>query len=1132
MKTGKQIKKNSLIASRLWVVSLLIIICGCVHDGGAGVSSVGMDGIKADFLNPPAETRPGCYWYWINDNVSKAGITKDLEGMARVGIGRAYIGHIFNHRNETDTPIGDVQFMTDAWWEAVQWAVKEAGRCGIEIGFFNSGGWSQSGGPWINAAQSMRYLASSETIIKGGQHIDQVIPIPEIKTYPKIGPWWTDPNPEKFTEKDFQDVKVIAFKHPDAADHGSMKMVDFKSAQIKNFRALLDGKADTFVTLPVNKDIVIDAVLPEEMMEAGVQTLVLKPLEENYTLRCRIEVSDDGTAYRQIADYSEQRGHLGPKVKDDLLIPFPLTKAKHFRMKLNFEPQRRTRGVRISDISLSSRGVLGGYVRKQLGEACPGGQPAWDSYVWGQQAEPSGNSVVNSGEVIDLSDKVDGEGRLIWDVPEGLWVVLRMGMVPIGTQNHPSSPESRGLEVDKMSKEHIRSHFNGMVGEFLDRTPAEDRKALKYVIIDSYETGPQNWTDGLAEDFEARFGYSPERFMPVFTGRVVDRTEVSDRFLWDMRQLIVERIAYDYAGGLREVCNENNLMLWLENYGHMGFPSEFLLYGSQTDEIAGEFWVKEVLSNVECRAASSCGRTYGKNTIYAESFTSGHNFKKGPGQLKKWCDWLYGTGVNHHILHVNIHQPDERKPGIIQWFGTSFNRHNTWFEQSKGLIDYTRRSSVLLKAGRPVIDVAYYIGENAPMMSGPRDPALPDGYDFDYVNSDVLINRARVVDGRIVVKDGASYAVLVLPKQTVMRPEVARAIKRLVGQGATIIGPKPLRSPSLQNYPACDETVAGIGREVWSGVDGKRLKSGKYGKGFVFDGVGLEAVLGGLGVEQDVNVMSDGKVLCAAAGAGKIGVESQGGIVFQHRTVDGSEVYFLANTTTQPIDFTASLRVSGLKPSLWDSVTGEIGDAPAFRQKDGRTLLPLRLEGSESIFVVFDGKISADEKGAAASNEPEYTSLATLKGPWTVHFDGQGAPDQIVFNELSDWSQHTNENIKYYSGTAVYKKSFDLTKPAEDRRAVLELGEVGVVATVFVNGKEAGIVWTTPWEIDVTDLLIDGKNDLEIRVANTWNNRLIADSKLPKEKKQVYVSRPYRFEANDPLSKGGLWGPVVLKQAK
>ncbi len=1081
------------------------------------------DELEAGFRNPPEASRPGCYWYWINDNVGKEGITKDLEAMARVGIGRAYIGHIYNRRSPNDTPVGEVPFMSDAWWEAVQWAVKEAGRCGVEIGFFNSPGWSQSGGPWIEPSQSMRYLAGSETLIRGGGPVEQVLPVPEIKTFPKAGGSQQTPTGEPFTEKDFQDVRVIAFRQPEReAAHLDMERVKAASPGIEPLAHLLDDSAETSAKIgpePQVIDFELDAPV-------SVQSLRIDPLDRSYTLTCVIASSEDGKVFRELARHVEERGHQGPRNQDPILVPFPESRAKHLRVTLS-----ANRPVSFSGIALSRRAVLAHYVRKQLGETSPSVRPPWNTYLWPKQPEPVAGTVVDSGQVIDLSDKVDANGRLVWDAPPGQWVVMRCGMIPIGTQCAPSSPESRGLEVDKMNRRHIRSLFDGMVGEFLRRTPAAERQALKYVIADSYETGPQNWTDGLVAKFEERFGYSPVRFLPCLNGRVVDSPEVSTRFLWDWRRLVAESIAGDYVGGLREVCAENDLTLWLENYGHWGFPSEFLLYGSMTDQVGGEFWESnDPLNNVECRAASSCSHIYGRPDVYAEAFTSNRNFKQSPASIKNWCDWVYGTGVNHLILHVNIHQPDDKAPGIIQWFGTAFNRHNTWFEQSKAFIDYTRRCSVMLKAGRPVADVAYYIGENAPAMAGPRRPELPDGYDFDYINSDVLIHRAKVEHGRITLPGGASYAVLVLPPQQVMRPEVLQAIERLARAGATVMGPRPAASPSLQDYPACDHAVRRLAGELWGEVDGKSIRERTVGKGRIVDGLELPAVFEKLDVTRDVEVLGGGDLVCAAAGAGKIGIRDRGGIVFKHRSTPDGEIYFLANTSNNPADFTASLRVTGRRPTLWNAVTGTIAHAAAFTQKNGRTLIPLRLHASESIFVVFRESIDSSAQGEAASNVPSEEVVATLDGPWTVHFDGQGAPEEVVFDNLIDWAGHPDDAIQHYAGTGVYEISFTLEKPVDGKHTVLELGEVGVIATVVVNGKEAGTVWTAPWEIDITPFVKRGQNELTIRVANTWNNRLVADAGLPENQRQSHVSQPYRFRADAPLHKGGLLGPVVLKQ--
>jgi hypothetical protein len=283
-------------------------------------------------------------------------------------------------------------------------------------------------------------------------------------------------------------------------------------------------------------------------------------------------------------------------------------------------------------------------------------------------------------------------------------------------------------------------------------------------------------------------------------------------------------------------------------------------------------------------------------------------------------------------------------------------------------------------------------------------------------------------------------------------------------------------------------------------------------------------------VTRDVELIDGGELVCAAAGAGGIGVRDQGGIVFKHRSTPDCELYFLGNTSNKPADFTASLRVAGRRPTLWNAVTGGISDAAAFTQQDGRTLIPLHLEASESVFVVFRESIESNAKGEADSNRPNYAIVATLDGPWAVRFNGQGVAKELVFDTLTDWAMHPSDAIKHYAGTAEYGIRFTLPKPAEDKRTVLELGEVAVIATVVVNGKEAGTIWTTPWEIDITPFVKPGQNDLSVRVANTWNNRLVADAARPPDQRQSYVSQPYRFKPDDPLHKGGLLGPVILKQ--
>jgi len=319
---------------------------------------------------------------------------------------------------------------------------------------------------------------------------------------------------------------------------------------------------------------------------------------------------------------------------------------------------------------------------------------------------------------------------------------------------------------------------------------------------------------------------------------------------------------------------------------------------------------------------------------------------------------------------------------------------------------------------------------------------------------------------------------------------------------------------------------------VWGEVDGDRVNTRKVDKGAVYDGVELDEVLEDRGVPPDVLVIGGGGLICAAAGAGKIGIGDHGGIVFKHRSGSDGEVYFLSNTSNVAVDFTISLRGTGRRPSLWNAVTGGISDAAAFRQENGRTLIPLHLDASESVFIVLDGAIAPDTSGPAASNTPEYETVATLDGPWMVRFDGGDAPEAIELETLVDWSRHPDDRIKHHAGTGVYETSVTLPDPVAGKQVVLELGDVGVIATVLVNGEDAGTVWTAPWAIDITDLVVAGENDLEIRVANTWHNRLVADAARPVEERRSHVSQGYRFDARAPLHEAGLLGPVRIKRQK
>jgi hypothetical protein len=796
-------------------------------------------------------------------------------------------------------------------------------------------------------------------------------------------------------------------------------------------------------------------------------------------------------------------------------------------------------------------------------------------------------------------------------------------------------------------------------------------------------------------------------------------------------------VATEYVGGLREACQANDLGLWLENYGHWGFPSEFLKYGSESDRIGGEFWMGNELGQIELRAASSCVNTYGKNPLVsAEAFTGGPPFRNAPSDLKARGDWAFCQGINHFVLHVMIHQPwEDRQPGVNAPWGTEFNRHNTWFEQGKAWVDYVRRSSWLLQQGGRVADVAYFIGEDAPKMTGLLEPAPPPGRDFDFINAEVIEKSLAVKDGLLTLPHGVSYRVLVLPEQATMRPELLRKIRDLVSEGANVIGLPPSRSPSMENHPQCDEEVRKLAAGLWGGADTRQPGQRSCGKGRLFWRKNLDEVFTALGAPPDFQ--------CADP------------LLFTHRRDGDTDIYFVANPSAQTLSTTAGFRAGDRAPELWFPDSGRIEKPAVFDAADGMVNMPLSLGPQGSAFVVFrSGETAApqrivsvtrnggvllgtvapaaetpgdDSKGAntfsitawikpsadiglpaetakggsgvsAARNEvipathggtfgdaarhagaglsvgrngvavfehtanrfaPVLVHAAQLKdwthvaliyrdgqpelylngalarrglrggfivhpgadpgngakdfagkisaarqtnralserdlaelmkkppddgaalpggglelvrgtggsvtgrawmagnfqlraangktlemkipavpapleisGPWEVSFTaGRGAPEKTAFDSLIDWTKHAEEGIRHYSGTAVYRKTFELPAGPKPARLLLDFGEVRDLATVRLNGRELATLWKAPWQVDITDAAKPGENKLEVAVTNVWNNRLVGDLDLPEDQRRTFLITP-TVKKGSPLLPAGLLGPVTVRFA-
>ncbi|MBR6388409.1 MAG: hypothetical protein IKS14_09155, partial [Thermoguttaceae bacterium] len=602
--------------------------------------------------------------------------------------------------------------------------------------------------------------------------------------------------------------------------------------------------------------------------------------------------------------------------------------------------------------------------------------PLWPEYQWPAAPDAIKNDSVGAYDpekVVNLTENFK-DGVLTWDVPEGKWIVERFGAVPTGAKNAPAVPEATGHEVDKMSAEHALEHFNAYMLDLINRFPAEDMKSFTTIVQDSYEMGGQNYTDNFAEKFKASFGYDPTPYFPVFYGAVASNPEISDRFLWDLRRFIADEVSYSYVGGLREAGNKYGRNTWLECYGHWGFPGEFLQYGGQSNEIAGEYWSEGTLGDIENRIASSCGHIYGKTKIWAESNTcAGAPYSRSPVNMKKRTDRFFADGINNTLLHLFVEQPDERVPGFNAWFGNEFNRHNTWFKQLDLYVMYLKRVNYMLQQGLNVADVAYFIGEDAPKMTGLVEPAIPSGYQYDFINAEVLTETTSVDEnGLLTLPHGTQYKLLVLPPLETMRPAVIEKIKKLVEDGAFVLGPKPSRSPSLQDYPNADEKVKELADDLWGDVDGVKVKTRKVGKGTIASGLTMEEAFALLNCKPD----------CEYDPATQL--------VYGRRTMKNGDVYFIANQTDNFIrDAAVTFRVSGKEPEIWDPTTGETRAIKVWKSEDGRTTIPLSFYAQESYFVVFEKDTEATSGSEGNSNDLGLylNTIAEINGPWTVSFD-------------------------------------------------------------------------------------------------------------------------------------------------
>jgi hypothetical protein len=771
-------------------------------------------------------------------------------------------------------------------------------------------------------------------------------------------------------------------------------------------------------------------------------------------------------------------------------------------------------------------------------------------------------SVISKDRILDITSFLHSDGTLNWLIPKGKWKIMRFGARNNGAVTRPAPVQGLGFESDKFDTVALNNHLNAYLGKILQEIGPLDSNApggLKYLHIDSWEMGSQNWTPHFRQEFIRRRGYDPLPYYPVLSGNIVESVEVSERYLWDLRQTCQDLVLDYHVKQVRKYSHHLNLGLSIEPYDMN--PTADLELGSVADIPMGEFWSKGYgyNSSFSCIEAASIAHVEGKTLVQAEAFTSNRTeaWKQYPGSMKNQGDWAFASGINRFFYHTFVHKPlDEKlKPGMTMGpYGVHWDRKQTWWPMVEGYNRYIARCQYLLQKGTPVADILYLTPEGAPQVFLPPPSAMtgndtiPDrkGYNFDGCSPGQLY-KAEVKNHLLVFPGGAKYSLLVLPAMKTMTPQLLGKIRSLIEDGLTVVGIPPERSPSLVNYPSCDREIRTLAKEIWGDTKAPLVTTvHSYGNGKIIWGGDMN--LNGPNAHYpDYDYTA--KIL-AAAGV-KEEFSCRDSVRYTCREAGDLDIYFVSNSTNHSLHSQCTFRTASGAPELWDPVTGEARGLPEFSKGENGTTIPLEFEAYQSFFVVFvkgAGKADSQKK-----NFPLWQKVATVSGPWEVSFDTTlGGPGKIVFNELEDWTSRTGNGIKYYSGIATYLKTFDapdLKIKRLNKKIYLDLGKVNVMAHVRLNGNDLGVLWTAPWTVEVTQFIKPGENRLEIQVANLWPNRLIGDQYLADDgisdhkwpewliKGEKRTSGRYTFSTYNPYKKGdrllnsGLLGPVTIWQS-
>lgn len=1117
---------KTLLKSGTMALALALAVTGPVPAFGQADS----DPLMSEFRDPPQSARPRVWWHWMNGNITEDGIAKDIEWMRRVGI-----GGLQNFDASLMTPQvveKRLVYMTPEWKKAFRFAADRADAAGLELAIAASPGWSETGGPWVKPEDGIKKLSFSHVDIVGGKRFAGMIPQPPGAT----GPFQT------LVEGDILGLEQGKKALPQVYSDVALFAVPLKAPAVPAKTMIRDGAGQPVDAAHLSDGDLVKTLDLGSGTESAPPSLVYsydKPSElRSATLFMRdVTALGGGPRFTPVLE-ARVGGTWKPLANFEMsnvptTVAFAPVRASEYRVVFgaysgksgpslgapapgaivpgSLAAIKGPSPVKVAELRLSSDAVIDRF------ESKAGYSLTNDYYALASSTAPD-EAGAPAASVVNLTGRLKPDGTLDWVAPKGNWRIVRLGWTLTGKTNHPAPPEATGLEVDKLDGAAVERYLRHYLEMYKDAAGSDllGSRGVRALLTDSSEVGTFNWTPRMVEHFKRLRGYDPTPWLPTLAGLVIGTRAESDRFLYDYRRTLAELHASEHYATVARIAREYGLTLYGEAIeDRRPVLGDDMALRRHTDIPMAALWVWSDENGVrptllgDMKGASSVGHFYGKNIVAAESMTSAlAPWAAAPKDLRRVIDLEFAHGINRPVIHTSVHQPlDDKKPGLsLMIFGQFFNRHESWAEMAKPWVDYIARNSFLLQQGRNVADVAYFYGEEAPITALTAYAPLldtPVRYAWDFVNADGLMEGLTVdSEGRLVAPSGATYRALYLGGSS--RKMTLPALHRLTAlaeAGATIVGKAPEASPSLADNPA--EVTAAV-RRLWAGGAETRL-----GKGRILADNDVEQALARTGVLPDVDF--------GGADAGK-------DMMFVHRQLPDGDLYFILNRSKHAKSLEARFRVTGKAPEILRADTG--GSAPAsYRQEGGVTAVPLELRGEDSLFVLFRKPAAASERALAA---PKLRDLLTLDGGWTVRFQpGRGAPASVDLPRLASLSEQEDPAVRYFSGEAVYSKSFRLPAGARHGQPLwLDLGAVGDLAEVSVNGTRVGTVWHAPFRIDIGNAVRTGDNRLEIKVANLWVNRLIGDAQ-PGAKKTTFVAIP-TYKPDAPLRPSGLIGPVTI----